>query len=300
MAVGQKTVVANALKAAWKSMLQEPPDELLGRQSHHLLLLSVAVIFPLERDLAIFERQQTPIGNSHAMSVAAQILQHMLRPAKGGLGVNHPLGFFQRSQITGESGRVAQRFQIAEELELAGGINFFQGFEQQSPEQAAEDLDWQKESGAAWDPAVVVSRQAAAGNDAVQVGMKVKILTPAMEYRQEAHFHTQTFGVAGNGEQGFSGGAEQEVVNNLFIVEGDGGDGLGECEDHVEVLGGQQLGLALPQPLFPCQALALGAMAIAARAVDSVRLLTVVAPFDSPAQYRRAASLDGLHQAMLI
>jgi len=50
--------------------------------------------------------------------------------------------------------------------------------------------------------------------------MKVKILTPAMEYRQEAHFYTQTFGIAGNGEQSFSGGAEQEVVNNLFVVEG--------------------------------------------------------------------------------
>src|SRR5439155_11402243 len=99
MAIGQEAIVANALKAAWKSMLQEPPDELLGREGHHLLLLPVAVIFPLETDLAIFERQQTPIGNSHAMSVAVQILQHMLRPAKGGLGVNHPLGLFQRRQI---------------------------------------------------------------------------------------------------------------------------------------------------------------------------------------------------------
>ena len=134
----------------------------------------------------------------------------------------------------------------------------------------------------------------------MQVGMKVKILTPGMEYCEEAHFYSQTLGVAGNGEQGFRGGAEQEVVDDFFVVEGDGGDGLGECEDHMEVLGGQQLGLALPQPLFPCQALALGAMAVTARAVDSVRILTVVAPFDRPAQYRRAARLDGLHQAMLI
>jgi hypothetical protein len=109
----------------------------------------------------------------------------------------------------------------------------------------------------------------------MQVGMKVKILTPGMEYRQEAHFYAQTFGVAGNGEQGFGSGAEQEVVDNLFVVEGDGGDGLGQREDYVEVLGGQQLGLALPQPLFPSQALALGTMAVAARAEDVRKIVEI-------------------------
>ena len=96
-----------------------------AEKGHHLVLLSVAIVFPLEGDLTLFERQQTPIRDGHAMSVAAQILQYVLRSAKGGLGVNHPLGLFQRRQITGESERVAQRFQIAEELELTGGISFF-------------------------------------------------------------------------------------------------------------------------------------------------------------------------------
>ena len=58
------------------------------------------------------------------MGVASQILQHVLRSAKGGLGVNHPFAFAERSQITGEGLRVAQRFQIAEELELTGGVSF--------------------------------------------------------------------------------------------------------------------------------------------------------------------------------
>ena len=35
----------------------------------------------------------------------------------------------------------------------------------------------------------MVGRQAAAGNEAVQVRVEVKILTPAMEHGEEADFH---------------------------------------------------------------------------------------------------------------
>ena len=68
----------------------------------------------------------------------------------------------------------------------------------------------------------------------------------------------------------------------------------------MEVLGGQQLGLALLEPFFPRRALALGAMTVAAGTIADVSVLAVVAPFDRTAQYGRAAGLDGLHQAMLI
>ena len=134
----------------------------------------------------------------------------------------------------------------------------------------------------------------------MQVGMKMQILPPAMQHGEEPEFHAQTLGVAGNGEQGLGGGAEEDIVDGLFVVEGDGGDGLGEREDHVEVLGGQQLFAALLQPFFACGTLTLGAMAVAARAISSVRVLAMVAPFDGTAQQRRPAGLDGLHQAMLM
>src|ERR1017187_1560641 len=41
-------------------------------------------------------------------------------------------------------------------------------------------------------------------------------------------------------------------------------------------------------------------MAVAARAISSVGVLAVVAPFDSPAHRRGPAGFDGLHQAMLM
>src|ERR1017187_4312673 len=59
MAVGQETVVADALEARRKGVLQETPDEFFGGNRHHLLwLLLVPVIFPGEGDLALFKRQE--------------------------------------------------------------------------------------------------------------------------------------------------------------------------------------------------------------------------------------------------
>jgi hypothetical protein len=156
--------------------------------------------------------------------------------------------------------RVAQRLQIAEELEFAGGISLFETLQEETAEQAAENAHREKEAAAAADPLVVIGGQTAAGNHAVQVGMKVKVLAPGMEHREEAGLDAKMLGIAGDGEQSFGGGAEKEAVGGLLVVEGDGGDGLGEREDQVEVLGRQQFGAALLQPLFARRALALGAV----------------------------------------
>src|ERR1035437_2793096 len=117
--------------------------------------------------------------------------------------------------------------------------------QEEAAEASAEDFDGQQKFTAASDPPVMVWGQAAAGNDAVQVGMEVQVLPPGMEHGEEPGFHPQALRVAGNGEQGFGDGAEEHVVDDLLIVEGDGGDLLGVSEDHVKVIGGQQLGGAL-------------------------------------------------------
>jgi hypothetical protein len=70
----------------------------------------------------------------------------------------------------------------------------------------------------------------------MQVGMKVQILAPGMQHGEEAGFHAQTPGIACNREQRLRGGAEKNIVDHIFVVEGDVGDGLGDGEDHVEIL----------------------------------------------------------------
>jgi len=84
----------------------------------------------------------------------------------------------------------------------------------------------------------VIGRQSAAGDDAMQVGMEVQILPPAMEHAEETERQAEPFRIAGDGEQGFGGGAKENVVDGVFVVEGDGGNRLGQSKDHVKVVGG--------------------------------------------------------------
>jgi hypothetical protein len=82
----------------------------------------------------------------------------------------------------------------------------------------------------------MVRRQAAAGNDAVQMRVMEQILPPGMKNGEEADAGAQMRRVAGNGEQRFGGRMEQDVVNRLLVVEGDLGDLLGDRENDVEIL----------------------------------------------------------------
>jgi hypothetical protein len=84
--------------------------------------LRVAVVFPAERDLVILESQQALIGYGYTMGIASQVLDDLLGSAKRRLGVHHPLALAQGTQVAGQSGRIAQRLQFSEELQLAGGV----------------------------------------------------------------------------------------------------------------------------------------------------------------------------------
>ena len=118
MAVGQEAVIADALETSGQGVLQEEADELLGRHPHHLVE-GVAVVGPSEGDLAVLEGQQSLVADGDAVRVAAEILQYVSGSPEGRLGVNHPLFVFEGSQEPGKGAGIAQRFEVAEELQEA-------------------------------------------------------------------------------------------------------------------------------------------------------------------------------------
>jgi hypothetical protein len=62
---------------------QESAQELIERYSHQLLLIVVSRVAPAKGDLFIRERDEPMIGDRYAMSVTAQIMEHMVWPPKG-------------------------------------------------------------------------------------------------------------------------------------------------------------------------------------------------------------------------
>ena len=77
-------------------------------------------------------------------------------------------------------------------------------------------------------------------------------------------------------------------------------DQLRQGEDHMEVLDRQQLSGALLEPPRSGAAMALGAMAIAARAVRDLSVAALIALVEVTAERRRAADRDRSQRLLLL
>ena len=82
MAIGEKAVVADAVKAFGQSMQQEAADELVGRQGHDLGLVVMAIVFPAKGDLVVVDVDEAAVGNGDAVGVAPEIGQNLLWAAE--------------------------------------------------------------------------------------------------------------------------------------------------------------------------------------------------------------------------
>src|SRR5271168_4452749 len=93
-AIGEQTVMADAVEPTWQHVDQEAADELVDGECHQLapLVLLGAVILPFEGDTGIIERDEAAVGDGDTMGVAGQVGQHGFRAAEWPLRVDHPLG----------------------------------------------------------------------------------------------------------------------------------------------------------------------------------------------------------------
>src|SRR4029077_11644875 len=81
-AISQEAGVPHAHEAFGEQVQQEAAQELIEREGHKFLFVVVSGIAPTKRDLAVSKRDQAMVGDGHAMSVAAQIGEHMFWAAE--------------------------------------------------------------------------------------------------------------------------------------------------------------------------------------------------------------------------
>ena len=68
-------------------------------------------------------------------------------------------------------------------------------------EAAAECLDGQKKASRGIDPSGTIGSEAAGGNDVVDMGMMLKVLSPGMEHAEESDVRSQALWIAGKSKQ---------------------------------------------------------------------------------------------------
>ncbi|MGA8443311.1 MAG: hypothetical protein WB762_25755 [Candidatus Sulfotelmatobacter sp.] len=68
------------------------------------------------------------------------------------------------------------------------------------------------------DPAGVIEREPAGGNNAVDMGMNLELLVPGVEDTEKADLSSEMCGVASDFEKRFCAGLQQQTIDDLLIL----------------------------------------------------------------------------------
>src|SRR5271157_5719744 len=175
------------------------------------------------------------VGDGHAMGVAAQILEHVFGATEGWFAVDHPMLAKQWSEPGGEGLGLSDRCQIAREVELIALEGGLEAGDELATKHATQHRAGKKEARAGRNPARVVEREPAGRDDTVNMGMKLQLLVPGMQHTEEADLGPETSGIAGDLEESFCTGTEQQIIDDLFVLQSQGRQLLRQSEDDMGV-----------------------------------------------------------------
>jgi hypothetical protein len=147
MAVGEEADVADPVEAIGHGVLQEATNEFVGRERHDLGFAVLPIVLPGEADLAVVEPDQATVGDGDAVSVAAEISEHLLGPGERRLGVDDPVDLGCRVEPSGERGGVGQARERAGKAEFVVGEGGAQLIQEQVAEMAGSTRTGRKNPG---------------------------------------------------------------------------------------------------------------------------------------------------------
>src|SRR5208282_1815507 len=135
----------------------------------------------------------------------------MFRSTEGSLRVDDPVMAEQEPEPGCECSWFHEWDEVAVELECALAESSLQRSDELAAEDTAEHADRQKERAPGGDPAGVIRRQTTGGQYAVDMGMKLQALIPAMEHAEEAYLGPKMPGIASDLKQGLGAGMKEQV-----------------------------------------------------------------------------------------
>ena len=159
------------------------------------------------------------IGDGHAMSVAAQIVQHIFGATEGTFQVHHPILSMEGPQPSGEDLGLRQKLQVSMEVQLAILKSLFERVDELAAKEFTQHLLGKEVVVAGANPAGVIRREAAGRNDTVHMWMSGELLAPRMQDTEEADLCDEVSGIASDFQEGFRTGAEQEIVKDFLVLQ---------------------------------------------------------------------------------
>ena len=216
--VGQEAEVADAHEAGRQQVEQKASQELFLSQGRESVLVAVGGVTPAKSDVAVGQSDQPAVGDGDAMGVGTKVAEHMFRAAEGRLGIDDPVVTEQAPQPSSEGAWLGKMQEVSVELERTLMEGVAKSGDELTAEDAAEHADGKKEGSAGGDPSGVIRSEAAGGNYAVDMGMKLQALIPTVQHTEETDFGSKMPGIASDLKQGLSAGMKEQVVDEPLVL----------------------------------------------------------------------------------
>ena len=113
----------------------------------------------------------------------------------------------------------------------------------------------------------MIRSKAAGSQYAVDVGMKLQALIPAVQHAEETDLGSQMPGITSDFKQGLSTGVKEQVIDEPLVLQCKRGQFPRQSEHRMDVGSGQQFPLARLEPASTRVALASWAMSVSTRVV---------------------------------
>jgi hypothetical protein len=154
-------------------MEDEAAGKLGPRQPQDLRAVAVCTVSPTERDFLAVVVENTGVGESDLARVTRHVADDLLGAGKRRLRIDHPaVAGCALEKMAPERRRDSKGVLVVGCLELA---------EQFPPEDLAQLVVGEEEAWITGDPLITLIREATAGDEAMGMGVKEKLLVPGVE-----------------------------------------------------------------------------------------------------------------------
>ena len=137
-------------------MKKEPPDKFIGLQRHGLLAVTVGIISPEKRNMAVLDSEDTVIADGDSMGIPAEVLQDPLGAIEGRFAIDDPLLVVEMSPERFEGSGFLEMANTAGEYKIIRREAFFEQIQELPSEQCRDDPYGDEEAFAAGHPAAPV------------------------------------------------------------------------------------------------------------------------------------------------
>ena len=292
-AIRQEAEMPYPLEAVRGDMQHQAPQEFHGLERQGTQAMAALVIFVPEGDLAVLQGHEPVVGDSDAVGIAGQVLEHMLGVLEGLFGVDDPLLGAQGGEEPLPGHGLGEFPTATRQRQVTLRVGLCQAREVEVPEAPREDPDGQEEVRPTRDPLGPVGRQAPGGQDTMEMGMMVELLAPGVEHGEAPDLRAEMRGIPRDVLEGGGHRAKQQAIELARVLECQGPQGVRQGKDDMCVGGLEHLTFPGGEPRGLRGAMAFGAATVAAGVVRLDLMVTMVTLRDMSPEGRGPAHDNG-------